>query len=395
MPASLLRDDADWIRTFNGADLNTGAGSASGVVEALADLLALIREGEGNYCSVNRGTAGDSPGGWAGLDQMTLAQVRKAQADRHVFAVGAYQFIPPTLAIAMSELGVPGRTVFGRTQQDTLAAALLLGAKRPNLSGYLRGKHNDLDAAHLDLAREWASIPGPDGRGVYDGDSARNRAKGSAQEVRKALQAARTKLAGRGLSDLRGSGAEELVTSPTPQYYWQRDNLAQADRTCFASSCAMLLKHCKPDALKGSNADLDFLKVVNKYGDTTDSRAQLAALAEFGIEARLVKNGTDKLIEEQIQRRGALCLGLVHRGPLAGPTGDGHWVFCYGYTPTHFVCHDPGGELDMVRGGFVGHRGGSGVLYTRRNFCRRWELAGPPWRYAPGFGWAVVVDAVL
>lgn len=202
MPASLLRDDADWIRTFRGAELATGIRPALGVVEALGDLLGLIRQHEGGYNSVNRGRAGDTPGGWPGLESMTLGQVLTAQERGHVFAVGAYQFIPSTLRLVMSELGVVGTTVFSPPVQDALAVGLLLGAKRRNLSGYLRGKHADLDAAQLDLAREWASIPGPDGRGVYDGDAAGNRAHADMERTRAALASARQRLGGRTLRDI-------------------------------------------------------------------------------------------------------------------------------------------------------------------------------------------------
>ena len=394
MPASLLRDDTEWIRVYRGA--GTGARPATDVVRALAGVLELIRKGEGGYCSVNRGRAGDTPGGWAGLDTMTLGQVMQAQDQGKVRAVGAYQFIPTTLRLAASELGISGSTVFSAATQDALAVALLLGSKRPNLAGYLRSRHVDLDAAQLDLAQEWASIPTPEGHGFYDGDASGNRASQSVAGVRRALQDSRLLLAGRGLDSLRDApeAPGELITAPEPQYYWQRDNAKHADRSCFASSCAMLVKHCKPTALQGSNADLEYLGVVMKYGDTTNADAQIRAMADYGIKARLIKNADQSLIEEQIQRRGALALGWVHNGRIAHPVGGGHWSFCYGYTPKNLLIHDPGGEADLVGGGFVSHQGGRAQRYTRRNFSRRWELIGPPWRYAPGHGWAVVVDSV-
>jgi hypothetical protein len=77
-----------------------------------------------------------------------------------------------------------------------LAAVLLLGGKRPALAAYLSGKSDDMAAAQLDLAKEWASIPGPDGRGVYDGDSAGNRAHIQMEATQAALKAARAGLAG-------------------------------------------------------------------------------------------------------------------------------------------------------------------------------------------------------
>lgn len=88
-----------------------------------------------------------------------------------------------------------------------------------------------------------------------------------------------------------GATTGALVLSPEPQFYSQRDNGAQADRTCFTSSCAMLAKQVLPKALSGSNADLQHLARVQRFGDTTNAEAQLRALAELGITARLVTNG--------------------------------------------------------------------------------------------------------
>lgn len=185
---------------------------------------------------------------------------------------------------------------------------------------------------------------------------------------------------------------------PVPQFYSQRDNGAQADRTCFTSSAAMLAKLVKPPALSGANADLEHLKRVERYGDTTDARAQVKALAELGITARLVETGDWDLVREQIKRWGGICLGHIHRGPVTAPDPacDGHWIFGYDIDATHITVHDPGGEGDMVRGGFVNTTGGKSQRYSRKNFERRWMVkrSGGKWVFAPEHGWALVVDAV-
>jgi hypothetical protein len=48
----------------------------------------------------------------------------------------------------------------------------------------------------------------------------------------------------------------------------QRDSaqIAQRDRSCFSSSCAMLLEAIKPGTLKGPNGDDDYLEVVQLPG---------------------------------------------------------------------------------------------------------------------------------
>jgi hypothetical protein len=186
-------------------DLWRAAGSTAApppinaTVQAVRPLLNVIYAGEGGYDSYNRGKAGDSPGPYpgGGLQRLTLAQVQKLQAQGQVFAVGAAQFIPETLKLAAQAAGISPGELFNADNQDRLAAALLLGGKRPALAAYLQGRSNDLAAAQLDLAKEWASIPGPDGRGFYDGDSAGNRASAAVTSVQLALQKTRAALTGK------------------------------------------------------------------------------------------------------------------------------------------------------------------------------------------------------
>lgn len=162
---------------------------------AVQALLKFIYAAEGSYTSVNRGKAGDTPGGLPGLTSMMISEIKKAQAAGRLFAVGAAQFIPSTLPLAQSAAGISDTAIFSPENQDRLAAALLLGGKRPALAAYLTGKSNDLNAAQIDMAKEWASIPLPNGKGFYDGDSAGNRATQKAAAVRAALVAARAGIA--------------------------------------------------------------------------------------------------------------------------------------------------------------------------------------------------------
>ena len=193
----------------DGGDLRalwTSAGTSSPVAvnlyDALRPLLDLIGRGEGNYSSVNRGVAGDTPGGRPGLTALTIAQVQDLQRGG-IFAVGRYQFVPETLRIAVLGAGFSGREIFNEETQDWLAIILILGGKRPRLRDYLLGKNATLDQAQTDLALEWASLPLPNGRGAYDGDSAGNRAKGDVTEVRATLEKVRARLAGKTLPPLK------------------------------------------------------------------------------------------------------------------------------------------------------------------------------------------------
>ena len=163
---------------------------------AVMPLLDLIAAGEGDYNSVNRGRAGDTPGGWPGLERLTIGEVQNLQAIGTLFAVGRYQFITETLKIAVAAAELKTSYLFSPTNQDRLGLALLIGGKRPELRDYLQGKNVSIEAAQLDLAKEWASIPMANGRGFYDGDSAGNRATAKVATVQAALKAARKALSG-------------------------------------------------------------------------------------------------------------------------------------------------------------------------------------------------------
>jgi GH24 family phage-related lysozyme (muramidase) len=163
-----------------------------------------------------------------------------------------------------------------------------------------------------------------------------------------------------------------------PRFH-QRDSaqLAQPDRTCFSSSCAMLLEAIKPGTLQGTNGDDQVLAVVQHLvvgddkqltsGDTTDANAQLQALAHYGVSARLVQNADFQLIEQQIARGIPIPCGYIHRGPVDRPTGSGHWLIVIGHTPTQVVVNDPWGEPDLIHGTTL-NANGMGLRFSRQNY---------------------------
>ena len=93
----------------------------------------LISKGEGDYNAVNRGYAGDTPGGIQGLTGMTfenytVGQVMDMQRTR-LYAVGRYQFIPVTLRFAVrhsevDELGHRPDIWVGNRSSDFTGAKL-------------------------------------------------------------------------------------------------------------------------------------------------------------------------------------------------------------------------------------------------------------------------------
>ena len=155
----------------------------------LRPLMDLIAKGEGDYNSVNRGYAGDTPGGIQYLkgqtfENFTVGQVMKLQR-WEIFAVGRYQFIPSTLRWAVKHSSVDELDMFTPEVQDRLMATLVI-YKRPAVGAYLRGDHHLLGWALNELAKEWASIEYRNGRSFYSVGG--NRAKITRAEVSSVLQ---------------------------------------------------------------------------------------------------------------------------------------------------------------------------------------------------------------
>ena len=153
----------------------------------------VLARGEGNWNSVNRGSAGDTPGGIASVtgknfSDLTVGQVKNLQRTQ-VYAVGRYQMIPSTLAYAVSKAGVDANERFTPQLQNRLLQALL-NHKRPSIGGYIRGEHGSINLALRAMALEWASVAWIDGRSYYSGRGG-NRAHVTRHEAAIALKEAR------------------------------------------------------------------------------------------------------------------------------------------------------------------------------------------------------------
>ena len=163
-------------------------------------LAELVRGGEslgsGLYNAFNGGTTDTA--GEMDITSKTIGEMEQMQADGDVFAVGAYQFTPNVLTEARVYSGLSKDDIMTPENQDRLFWGMLLsGRKRPSLAAYLTGQSDDLNAAHEDLALEFAAIQGPDGKGMYDNDKAGNFARIDANLVREALINARNLLINR------------------------------------------------------------------------------------------------------------------------------------------------------------------------------------------------------
>ncbi|NBW99899.1 hypothetical protein EBR03_10055, partial [bacterium] len=171
---------------------------------------------------------------------------------------------------------------------------------------------------------------------------------------------------------------EKVLNIP---YYSQRDNIRDPLRTCFSSSCAMMLKGLKPNSIDN---DDKYITTVFKHGDTTSATAQLEALEDYGVRAEFCQKGSWKDIDDQLDKGIAVPIGILHKGSVSNPTGGGHWICVIGRSEDNksYVVNDPFGELDLVNGGYPSTNGAK-RLYSKLNLKPRWMVEGE------GSGWFI------
>ena len=185
----------------------------------------------------------------------------------------------------------------------------------------------------------------------------------------------------------------ELIQLAVP-YLAQNDSAtSQGPRMCFSSTCAMAAIYLRPGCMGSGGGQLDdrYLQRVNRHGDSTEAAAQVAALADLQIKARLRTDGTIEQLVAQLQQGRPVPVGWLHKGSVSAPSGGGHWSLVIGWDPSsrQLLMHDPNGEADLVSGGYVRTAIGSGKAqrYSERNWGPRWMVEGP------GSGWWLELGA--
>ena len=113
-----------------------------------SSLFDLVTSGEGGLNSINRGNAGDTPGGaksilGKNLTDMTLDEVFAAQNAGRVFAVGKYQIIPKTMIGFRNYLRAQGidtsKRKFDASIQNMFGCSYSITQKRAKVGRFLRG----------------------------------------------------------------------------------------------------------------------------------------------------------------------------------------------------------------------------------------------------------------
>lgn len=173
-------------------------------------------------------------------------------------------------------------------------------------------------------------------------------------------------------------------------YFSQRDNYRDASRTCFSSSCAMLLEFLKPGTLPGPKGDDIYVKRVFSIGDTTIASVQLQALDSFGLKARYTTTATFAQLDAQLASGKPEPIGILHHGPSNAPSGGGHWIIVIGRIVDSkapggcwYVVHDPWGEIDNASGTYPS-TDGKAKRYSKSLLQSRWTVEGD------GSGYAIV-----
>ena len=168
-------------------------------------------------------------------------------------------------------------------------------------------------------------------------------------------------------------------------YFYQRDSkTGHGERMCFSSSMAMAMDYIDPDAIEGD--DDWYLNEVFKFGDSVSSTAQVEAAESLGFNVVFRTDLTQEALESQLDLGFPMPIGILHKGGVDKPTGGGHWICVIGYDETHFLVHDPFGELELISGGYVkaGPEDGKFQRYSKSNLMKRWLVA------SESDGWGMV-----
>lgn len=162
---------------------------------------------------------------------------------------------------------------------------------------------------------------------------------------------------------------------PVP-YFYQRDSKSgHGERMCFSSSMAMALDFLNPEAIQGD--DDWYLQQVFRFGDSVSSTAQVQTAHHLGLDAVFHNDGSQADLERLLDSGVPVPIGILHKGTVDHPSGGGHWICLIGYDSTHFMVHDPFGELDLVGGGYpkAGPNDGRNQRYSKKNLMKRFLIA--------------------
>lgn len=158
-------------------------------------------------------------------------------------------------------------------------------------------------------------------------------------------------------------------------YFYQQNNGPEGWRQCQTSSLAMCLRYLD---VPGINDDVDYLRIVNKYGDTTLREPHQRALAELNVSARFTISADAQDVKNEIDKGNPVAAGILHHGTFSAPAGGGHFLVITGYGKDYWLVQDPFGKLDLVNGGWLdrGSVAGRNTKYDFKHFNPRLFVGG-------------------
>ncbi|MEB3317638.1 MAG: C39 family peptidase [Cyanobacteriota bacterium] len=156
----------------------------------------------------------------------------------------------------------------------------------------------------------------------------------------------------------------------------------QGWRDCFSASCAMLAYFWGKLKAKDGNA---YNHIRQKYGDSTDSNAQLQALRSLGLHPEFRTDGKPENLKAEIDAGRPVAVGWLHHGHVTAPSGGGHWTVVIGYDDRGFWMNDPYGSCDLVGGSYPGGGNPNDEIGKRENYSYKNWL--PRWMPAGSAGW--------
>jgi hypothetical protein len=161
-------------------------------------------------------------------------------------------------------------------------------------------------------------------------------------------------------------------------YCSQLDNGHEGWRQCQTSSIAMCLLTLH---WSGIRDDREYLRVVERFGDTTSQQSHGQALQVLGVRHRFTQTASVEDVKAQLRVGRPVPAGVLHHGPAHAATGGGHWIVLIGFDDQQqtWIAHDPYGELELVMGGWskIGGTSGRAVRYSYKNLNPRIFNPGP------------------
>lgn len=178
----------------------------------------------------------------------------------------------------------------------------------------------------------------------------------------------------------------KLPVKAFPQ--WDSTVAGQAGRMCFSSTASEAGYYLNPSVFPTNKGQVDDWYLKNMVGpeNTTDAASQVRALRKLGFEVRFSDGGDWDLMRQQIDAGIPFPIGILHHGELGvEKLYGGHWIDIIGYTADgkYVIVNDPAGELDMVKGYYLGGSG-AGLKYSIKNLEKRWR--------PDGFGYCLIFD---